>query len=111
MSRRHARTRSGSSQQPRTQSLTAGMPPVNIHTGAAITNGKESTTKITTNKVVTANGSTGMTRKDDIGGSVLRDYLLHKPSNIFRNLMKSGVGVVQRSMDAFEGVSSKVGSL
>lgn len=103
---KHARTRSGSSHQPRKESLTADMPLVNIQTSTTINSGRESIAKTTTTKLVTAKNSTGVNRSG--ASSVLRDYLFHKSSNIFRSLMRSGVGVVQRSMDAFEGVSSKV---
>lgn len=41
-------------------------------------------------------------------GGVIHKYLVRKPANVFKRLLRSGVDVVQSSMDAFQGVSTRV---
>jgi hypothetical protein len=53
-----------------------------------------------------SSGVPGATNDD--GGTMLHDYLFRRPSNMFRGLLRTGVNVVQRSMDTFQGVSSKM---
>lgn len=49
----------------------------------------------------------------DGGGSsksqgLIRDYLIRKPTHLLKGLLRSGVGVVQNSMDTFQNVSTTV---
>lgn len=85
----HVRTKSSSVTTPRAQLVTAGMPLLTADVAASPA----------VNDVLAA--------KDD-DGSVLREYLFRRPSKVFRGLMLTGVDVVQRSMDTFQGVSSKM---
>jgi len=50
----------------------------------------------------------GATPNANTGHGKIRDFLFGKPNKIFKNLMRSGVKVVQRGMNAFQGVSNKM---
>lgn len=101
---RHVRTKSGSTQQQRTKDLTAGMPVMHIlsakNSKTAISSGESSSGEISGG--ISSNSNNGK----NVG--VLRDYLVRRPTNIFKSLMRTSVDAVQTSMDAFQGVSSKV---
>lgn len=57
---------------------------------------------------VTAAASAIDDRDGGRSAGVLRKYLVRKPASILRKLLRSGVDVVQTSMDAFQGVSTSV---
>lgn len=58
---------------------------------------------------VTASTATAIDEKNGgQSGGVLHKYLVRKPANVFKRLLRSGVDVVQSSMDAFQGVSTSV---
>jgi len=73
-----------------------------VASAATISSGKstETDTEADTksSNVDTASGS--------VGG--LRNFLFRKPNNIFNSLMQNSIKVVQRGMNAFQGVSNKV---
>lgn len=72
-------------------------------------------TAVVANTVVTdtkaAGGKSAATsgsEEDDKTVGLLRDYLIRKPSNLFKNLLRTSVDIVQHGMDSFQGVSTKM---
>ncbi|KAE9544116.1 hypothetical protein AGLY_001805 [Aphis glycines] len=109
----HVRTRSGSTKVQRTKKLTSGMPAVTVVAGAATTVGEDgsSDTDADAEMDVLDDVDTvtdGVKATPDANTGRLRDFLFGKPNKIFKSLMRTGVKVVQRGMDAFQGVSTKV---
>jgi len=111
----------------KTQRLTSGMPVVALATGSATAGGGRSTDSdadtdadvdtdtetdtdadIDTDTAVVpvAKPSKLDTDRGSLGG--LGNFLFRKPNKIFKSLMRTSVRVVQRGMDAFQGVSNKV---
>lgn len=68
--------------------------------GTATVSGEKSTDTNTEVNTKSSNGS------GSVGG--LRNFLFRQPHKIFNSLMQTSVRVVQRGMDAFQGVSNKV---
>ncbi|XP_025191062.1 uncharacterized protein LOC112591454 [Melanaphis sacchari] len=94
----HVRTKSGSTNVHRTKHLTSGMPPVTVVSSSVnMTNGGSSDVD-----------ADAIASEENPNGGKLSDFLFGRPNKIFKNLMRSGVRVVQRGMDVFQGVSNKV---
>ncbi|XP_022171259.1 uncharacterized protein LOC111034376 isoform X2 [Myzus persicae] len=123
----HVRTKS-SSRAPRAQQLATGMPAVTVAARSSTVSGGRSTdsdadtdadvdTDTETDTDTEIDTDTAMvpvakpskpqdTGRGGLGG--LGNFLFRKPNKIFKSLMRTSVRVVQRGMDAFQGVSNKV---
>jgi len=87
-------------------------------TGSATVNGEKSTdsdTDVDTDIDINTGTDTLMIKSSNVnagsgdgGFGGLRDFLFQKPNKIFKSLIRSSVKVVQRGMNAFQGVSTKV---
>lgn len=111
----HARTRNRPTNMQRTKHLTSGMPAVTVVAGAATAvsdDGSSDTDADAEMDVLgdadTVTGGVKATPDTNTGHGRLRDFLFGRPNKIFKSLMRTGVRVVQRGMDAFQGVSTKV---
>lgn len=80
--------------------MTKGMPPLTSVIAAPAVTSDDDGDQVVSGDVLGSNGGGGTT--------MLHDYLFRRPSNLFRGLLRTGVNVVQRSMDTFQGVSSKM---
>lgn len=98
----HVRTKSGSADQSRTRDLTAGMPAVTAAVDGQANGGGANGDKLGGG----ASGGGGGDGSNNPG--VFRDYLIRKPTRLLKGLLRSGVGVVQNSMDTFQNVSTTV---
>ncbi|XP_060856976.1 uncharacterized protein LOC132934666 [Metopolophium dirhodum] len=121
----HVRTKSSTRLQ-KTQDLTSGMPLMTVVAGTATVSGERSSDTDTDADVDTdtdpdADADTDTDTDTDTntlaiikspnvntGSGGLRDFLFGKPNKIFKSLMRTSVRVVQRGMNAFQGVSNKV---
>jgi len=79
------------------------MPLVTMMARNATVSGGRSTVTDTEDDTKSSNVDTGSV---SVGG--LRNFLFRKPNKIFNSLMQTSIRVVQRGMDAFQGVSNKV---
>lgn len=107
----HMRTRSGSTKVQRTKHLTSGMPAVTVVAGAATVVGEGGSSDTDADAEMDVLGDVDgvkATPDTNTGHGRLRDFLFGRPNKIFKSLMRTGVRVVQRGMDAFQGVSTKV---
>lgn len=96
---RRAQTRNGSTRHQRNKNLKVGMPITAVSGVTAIAEAH----KLSPERV--ANGDISGDKKR---GGVLGDYLIQKPTNVFRNLLQTGVSVVQGGIDTFGQVSTKM---
>lgn len=90
-----------------TDALTAGMPAaaaIPVAGSGEITDSAGVSGEVTVVGGGGGNGSGG--KSGDVG--VFHDLLVRQPSKILRKLMRTGVDVVQRGMDAYQSATSKV---